>query len=184
MNEYNKNTNKLSMKLEEIYKRSIKKESVNLNDAMLLNWDFVMRIALLLIVCNKNNINKFKVDDVLYKIISISYLGDDRMIFGEDKHKIQKILDGSKEYLLKIYKPFLQQYVEEYDGEYKCNVSIDDLVLRLPQNVVNGINKHDRSLFVVKDNKPRYDEWLDIALNESISKIIKTSSRKQIIKTF
>ena len=190
----NVNDGSLSKKLKEIYEISIEKSvqnnpisRIDLNEAMLLNWDFAARIALLILVCDKKDgKNKlFTIDDVLHKIVSISYFGDDRMKFGEDKQKIEKIMTGSKDYLLKIYEPILDQYIHRIaDGWCECRTSIDELVSRLPKNVVHGINKHDRSLFVVKDNKPRYDEWLAVALQDSISKIIKKSSRKQVLKSF
>ena len=174
----------LSKKLEEIYNRSIDESEnisdVQMKDAMLLNWDFAVRVALLLLICDKlkhGEVQKFTMEDILMKIVSLSYLGDDRMKFGEDKHKTMKIVNGSKDYLLKIYKPILEQYIARNSLEngneevFECYVSIDDLMQRLPRNLVRGSNERD-------------GDRLEIAIQESISKITKSSSRKQIIKSF
>lgn len=174
----------LSKKLDEIYNRSHDESEnipdVQLKDAMLLNWDFAVRVALLLLICDKlkdGEVQKFAMENILMKIVSLSYLGDDRMEFGEDKHKIMKIVNGSKDYLLKIYKPILEQYIAPNSLEngneevFECYVSIDDLMQRLPRNLVHGINERD-------------GDSIETAIQDSMAKIIKSSSRKQIIKSF
>lgn len=41
-------------------------------------------------------------------VVSLSYNGDFRMLFGEDKNKIKKIVDGSSQKLAEIFMPILE----------------------------------------------------------------------------
>ncbi|XP_075248126.1 phosphatidate cytidylyltransferase, mitochondrial-like [Convolutriloba macropyga] len=49
-----------------------------------------------------------KLRDVLVSICGLSYNGDFRMIFGEDKQKVVRIVDSSWEPLCSLYEPFLK----------------------------------------------------------------------------
>ncbi|XVF80150.1 hypothetical protein PTKIN_Ptkin15bG0047400 [Pterospermum kingtungense] len=56
---------------------------------------------------------KFKEEDLYAKICSLSYMGDLRMFFAEDRDKVKKIVKGQFDLFQSMYKPFL----EEYEGK-------------------------------------------------------------------
>ncbi|KAG0462509.1 hypothetical protein HPP92_020985 [Vanilla planifolia] len=55
----------------------------------------------------------FTEEDLYVKICSLSYLGDVRMLFAEDKFKIKKLVQGSFEKFQAMYKPLLKEHVDE-----------------------------------------------------------------------
>uniref|UniRef100_A0A0M3HNP5 Phosphatidate cytidylyltransferase, mitochondrial n=2 Tax=Ascaris TaxID=6251 RepID=A0A0M3HNP5_ASCLU len=50
----------------------------------------------------------FNLEQFFSQIVSLSYHGDFRMFFGEDKKKIEKIVKGSSQHLHDIYVPILE----------------------------------------------------------------------------
>ncbi|WCJ35396.1 Phosphatidate cytidylyltransferase mitochondrial [Euphorbia peplus] len=53
---------------------------------------------------------KFSEEDLFSKICSLSYTGDLRMLFAEDKNKVKKIVQGQFGLFQSMYKPLLQEY--------------------------------------------------------------------------
>ncbi|EGT51031.1 hypothetical protein CAEBREN_09395 [Caenorhabditis brenneri] len=49
----------------------------------------------------------FTLKQLFHKIVGLSYTGDFRMIVGEDKNKIEKIVEGNYEELLRVYEPLM-----------------------------------------------------------------------------
>ncbi|CAO2144402.1 unnamed protein product [Urochloa humidicola] len=56
---------------------------------------------------------EFNEYDLYAQICSLSYMGDLRMLFAEDKHKVKKIVEGSFQSFQTMYRPLLQDYVSE-----------------------------------------------------------------------
>ncbi|KAF3623428.1 putative haloacid dehalogenase-like hydrolase domain-containing protein 3-like [Capsicum annuum] len=54
--------------------------------------------------------SKFTEEDLYAKICSLSYMGDLRMLFAEDKNKVKKIVRGQFYLFEEMYKPFLEEY--------------------------------------------------------------------------
>ncbi|KAI9164906.1 hypothetical protein LWI28_004282 [Acer negundo] len=73
----------------------------NLNS---VNLRAAMSAALLLLPSN------FTQEDLFVKVCSLSYMGDLRMLFAEDKNKVTKIVQGQFDLFQLMYKPFLQEY--------------------------------------------------------------------------
>ncbi|GAV75041.1 Mmp37 domain-containing protein [Cephalotus follicularis] len=53
---------------------------------------------------------KFTEEDLYVKICSLSYMGDLRMLFAEDRNKVKKIVQGQFDLFQSRYKPFLEEY--------------------------------------------------------------------------
>ncbi|TYH42309.1 hypothetical protein ES332_D11G055600v1 [Gossypium tomentosum] len=53
---------------------------------------------------------KFTEEDLYAKICSLSYMGDVRMLFAEDRNKVKKIVQGQFDLFQSMYKPFLEDY--------------------------------------------------------------------------
>ncbi|WVZ51285.1 hypothetical protein U9M48_002441 [Paspalum notatum var. saurae] len=51
--------------------------------------------------------------DLYAQICSLSYMGDLRMLFAEDKDKVKKIVEGSFQSFQLMYRPLLQEYIAE-----------------------------------------------------------------------
>jgi hypothetical protein len=69
----------------------------------LLNRSNALRTSLLLLP------ESFTEDDLLTKIVGLSYTGDFRMTFGENPKKIQNIVDGQREAFRVIYEEIVQK---------------------------------------------------------------------------
>ncbi|PSS36560.1 Phosphatidate cytidylyltransferase [Actinidia chinensis var. chinensis] len=54
--------------------------------------------------------SKFSEENLYAKICSLSYMGDLRMLFAEDKNKVNKIVKGQFKLFQTMYKPFLEEY--------------------------------------------------------------------------
>uniref|UniRef100_A0A5B7A674 Phosphatidate cytidylyltransferase, mitochondrial n=1 Tax=Davidia involucrata TaxID=16924 RepID=A0A5B7A674_DAVIN len=54
--------------------------------------------------------SKFTEEDLYAKICSLSYMGDLRMLFAEDRNKVKKIVQGQFDLFQTMYKPFLEEY--------------------------------------------------------------------------
>lgn len=54
--------------------------------------------------------NEVSEGNLYAKICSLSYLGDVRMLFAEDKNKVKKIVHGQFDLFRKMYKPVLEEY--------------------------------------------------------------------------
>ncbi|XP_052136329.1 phosphatidate cytidylyltransferase, mitochondrial isoform X1 [Oryza glaberrima] len=51
--------------------------------------------------------------DLYAQICSLSYMGDLRMLFAEDKNKVKKIVEGSFPSFQSMYRPLIQEYIAE-----------------------------------------------------------------------
>ncbi|KAK2437739.1 translocator assembly/maintenance protein [Trifolium repens] len=54
--------------------------------------------------------SEFTEEDLYAKICNLSYMGDVRMLFAEDKNKVKKIVTGQFDLFHSMYKPFLEEY--------------------------------------------------------------------------
>ncbi|KAI3969746.1 hypothetical protein MKX01_037948 [Papaver californicum] len=54
--------------------------------------------------------SEFSEEDLYAKICSLSYMGDLRMFFAEDKNKVKRIVQGQFDLFQKSYKPFIDEY--------------------------------------------------------------------------
>ncbi|KAI3921389.1 hypothetical protein MKW98_013323 [Papaver atlanticum] len=54
--------------------------------------------------------SEFSEEDLYAKICSLSYMGDLRMFFAEDKNKVKRIVQGQFDLFEKSYKPFIDEY--------------------------------------------------------------------------
>ncbi|BFG28500.1 hypothetical protein CerSpe_147740 [Prunus speciosa] len=54
--------------------------------------------------------SKFTEEELYAKICSLSYMGDLRMLFAEDRNKVKKIVQGQFELFRSMYKPFIEEY--------------------------------------------------------------------------
>ncbi|XP_038991464.1 phosphatidate cytidylyltransferase, mitochondrial-like isoform X2 [Hibiscus syriacus] len=56
---------------------------------------------------------KFTEEDLYAKICSLSYMGDLRMLFAEDRNKVKKIVRGQFDLFQTMYKTFLREYEDK-----------------------------------------------------------------------
>ncbi|KAH9627544.1 hypothetical protein KSS87_008399 [Heliosperma pusillum] len=92
----------------------------------------------------------FHEDDLYAKICSLSYTGDLRMVFAEDKHKVRKIVQGQFDLFKGIYRPVLEEFAAKDLLSFSSSSALHDkvsqdcglpvvqyLVSRLPTTVKN-----------------------------------------------
>ncbi|GMN48018.1 hypothetical protein TIFTF001_017199 [Ficus carica] len=79
-------------------------DTLNLEDVNSVNLRAAVSASLLLLP------TKFSEEDLYAKICSLSYTGDLRMLFAEDRDKVKKIVRGQFDSFHSMYKPFLEEY--------------------------------------------------------------------------
>lgn len=77
------------------------KPKVDMCDLVTENRRSALHSALLLLP------ESFNLKQLFHKIVGLSYTGDFRMIVGEDKKKVDKIVEGNYEELLRVYEPLM-----------------------------------------------------------------------------
>lgn len=132
-----------------------------LYSALQSNLNSALRISSLLIKNEKTNF-----DELVHQICNLSYLGDIRKKGFEDTGKVDKIFEGSYQYLQQLYDPVIQNaswLKVSADGSIYKDVSAEALakqILLLPQEV--------------KVQSPSNED-----LTSEISRIVSTSSKSQ-----
>ncbi|KAL9243341.1 hypothetical protein vseg_017240 [Gypsophila vaccaria] len=96
----------------------------------------------------------FNEEDLYAKICSLSYRGDLRMLFAEDRHKVRKIVQGQFDLFKGMYRPVLEEFATKdllrfsSSSAFQEKVSQDcglpavqSFVSRLPTTVKNSMRK-------------------------------------------
>ncbi|KAL5054758.1 hypothetical protein RYX36_035440 [Vicia faba] len=101
--------------------------------------------------------SEFTEANLYAKVCSLSYMGDVRMLFAEDKNKVEKIVAGQFDLFHSMYKPFLEEYeakkllklsstvdhkihvTQDYDLPIACS-----LVSALPPSIRSQMGMHQR----------------------------------------
>ncbi|CAG9537769.1 unnamed protein product [Cercopithifilaria johnstoni] len=114
--------------------------SSRITSAMKKNRSSALQATLLLLP------DKFSLSQFYNELISLSYRGDFRMSFGEDKNKIRRIAEGSKTQLNQIYAPLLE--ADKYISIQGCTVEQDrrssvfyKRIMELPFNVLWNLQR-------------------------------------------
>ncbi|KAJ6428547.1 hypothetical protein OIU84_023881 [Salix udensis] len=79
-------------------------DNLDIGDVNSVNLRAAVSAALLLLP------SKFTEEDLYSKICSLSYMGDLRMLFAEDKNKVKRIVEGQFGLFQSMYRPFLKEY--------------------------------------------------------------------------
>ncbi|BBH01340.1 hypothetical protein Prudu_011585 [Prunus dulcis] len=79
-------------------------DNLDVTNVNSVNLRAAMSAALLLLP------SKFTEEQLYAKICSLSYMGDLRMLFAEDRNKVKKIVQGQFELFRSMYKPFIEEY--------------------------------------------------------------------------
>ncbi|KAL1537536.1 phosphatidate cytidylyltransferase, mitochondrial-like isoform X2 [Salvia divinorum] len=75
--------------------------------------------------------SKFSEEELYAKICSLSYMGDLRMLFAEDRNKVRKIVQGQFELFQQMYNPFIEEFAAQdllrmsSSGDQKLNLIQD-----------------------------------------------------------
>ncbi|KAI3735057.1 hypothetical protein L6452_14544 [Arctium lappa] len=84
------------------------------------------------------------------KICSLSYMGDLRMLFAEDKNKVKKIVEGQFKLFRNMYKPLVEEYATKQllrlssCGDHQMNIS-QDCSLSATSSIVSSLPESIRS---------------------------------------
>ena len=133
---------------------------------------------------------EFQEIELYVTITGLSYLGDFRMIFGEDKNKVRNIAMPNVEYFASLYKetlkksPFLTTSTASCVQDV-CPQARLELVKSLPLTLKNEIMKNGRVLdkpeTAVKSMLEDQDTFSNI-VKKSVGSIVRKSSINQSLK--
>ncbi|KAB1221514.1 hypothetical protein CJ030_MR2G027153 [Morella rubra] len=108
---------------------------------------------------------KFTEEDLYAKICGLSYTGNLRMLFAEDRNKVKKIVQGQFGLFQSRYKPFLEEYESKEllrltsSGTHQTHIS-QDCSLSLARSLVNSLPPNIRSQMGMKlGEKKRLSEF-------------------------
>ena len=144
-----------------------------INSAMESNLNSALRVALLQL----SNRNDFDFNDVLYKIVGISYTNDPRLLLAESPRKIENILMGQKKELEAMY---IEKYVRMVSkgtggvGYLKDPAAKIKLLRDLPYTLKNELNTaNDLWRIALSDDTP-------LLVTEAVGRIVRRSAWKQM----
>ncbi|KAL2474686.1 Mitochondrial matrix Mmp37 [Abeliophyllum distichum] len=127
------------------------------------------------------------------KICSLSYMGDLRMLFAEDRNKVKKIVQGQFNLFQTMYKPFLEEYAAKdllrlsLSGDNEVNITQDcglstscSLVSSLPQTFRSqmGIKLGEKKIF---DESGRTVRELVITSKEEAAECMQKLLRRKVM---
>ncbi|KAG5228087.1 phosphatidate cytidylyltransferase [Salix suchowensis] len=134
-------------------------DNLDIGDANSVNLRAAVSAALLLLP------SKFTEEDLYSKICSLSYMGDLRMLFAEDKNKVKRIVEGQFGLFQSMYRPFLKEYEAKelltfsLPNSHQANISQDcslsmthSLVHSLPPLVRRKMGMKQGEMQVLKDS--------------------------------
>ncbi|XP_030456018.1 uncharacterized protein LOC115677102 isoform X4 [Syzygium oleosum] len=148
--------------------------------------------------------HEFSEEDLYAKICSLSYMGDLRMLFAEDRNKVKKIVQGQFSLFQSMYKPFLEEYETKNMisfsscGGHKANICQDidlyttcSLVSLLPQAMRNrmGMKLGEQKRIaesgrVVRDVKISSREEAAKCMQKVLRRTVMMSSARQAVSGF
>ncbi|KAJ6307811.1 hypothetical protein OIU76_017577 [Salix suchowensis] len=173
-------------------------DNLDIGDANSVNLRAAVSAALLLLP------SKFTEEDLYSKICSLSYMGDLRMLFAEDKNKVKRIVEGQFGLFQSMYRPFLKEYEAKelltfsLPNSHQANISQDcslsmthSLVHSLPPLVRRKMGMKQGEMQVLKDSGRVLHEVMIGSREEaakSMQKIIRrtvmVSSARQAVSGF
>ncbi|KAL2493984.1 Mitochondrial matrix Mmp37 [Forsythia ovata] len=115
--------------------------------------------------------SKFSEEELYATICSLSYMGDLRMLFAEDRNKVKKIVQGQFNLFQTMYKPFLEEYAAKdllrlsLSGDNEVNIT-QDCGLSTSRSLVSYLPQPIRSQMGIKlGEKKIFDEsWYELQL--------------------
>ncbi|XP_076922322.1 uncharacterized protein LOC143584053 isoform X1 [Bidens hawaiensis] len=155
------------------------KEITNTN---LINLRAASSAALLLLP------SKFTERELYAKICSLSYMGDLRMLFAEDKNKVKKIVEGQFELFRNMYKPLVEQYASNQllrlssCGDHQMNIS-QDCSLSATSSIVSSLPESVRSQMGVRatETKAGQINRLTIGSREEAATLMQKVLRRRVM---
>ncbi|KAI3513012.1 hypothetical protein L1887_20336 [Cichorium endivia] len=119
-------------------------DNMEIENVNLVNLRAASSAALLLLP------SKFTERELYAKICSLSYMGDLRMLFAEDKNKVKKIVEGQFDLFKNMYKPVVEEYATKQllrlssYGDHQINIS-QDCSLSATSSIVSSLPESVRS---------------------------------------
>ena len=144
-----------------------------INSAMESNLNSALRVALLQL----SNRNDFDFNDVLYKIVGISYTNDPRLLLAESPRKIENILIGQKKELEAMYIEKYERIVSGASASSLKDPAVKIKLLRdLPYTLKNELNTaatDDLWRIALSNDTP-------LLVTEAVGRIVRRSAWKQM----
>ncbi|KAK7319229.1 hypothetical protein RJT34_03947 [Clitoria ternatea] len=148
--------------------------------------------------------SQFTEEDLYAKVCSLSYMGDVRMLFAEDKNKVKKIVAGQFDLFHSMYKPFLEEYEakkllrlsstanDQIHVSQDCDLSVAcSIVSALPPSIRSqmSLKQGEKTKFsetgkVIHDTKINSREEAANCLHRILRRRVMVSSARQAISGF
>eukprot|EP00124_Ichthyophonus_hoferi_P004104 Ihof_evm3s414 gene=Ihof_evmTU3s414 len=153
----------------------LKHSSPKYQQAYLSNLSSAVTVALLLLP------PKFSVKDLYIAIAGISYMGDFRMIFGENPYKVRSIVNGNLEGFQATYRSTLHTIPHLYMSDTLCEQDVSiavrqaqllSLPIGLRQRLLDQM-LYSHAINSVQGERPTEDEiWQRLASHKDLDKFI------------
>ncbi|RZC47179.1 hypothetical protein C5167_040135 [Papaver somniferum] len=165
-------------------------DSIDIENLNLNNLRAATSTALLLLP------SEFSEEDLYAKICSLSYMGDLRMFFAEDKNKVKRIVQGQFDLFQKSYKPFVDEYAAKdllrfsSSSDPKVQIAQDcalpatrSLVSSLPSSVRSGMGMRLGDEVKVSDSGRVIREVVIGSREETVDCLRKVLRRKVMVSS-
>ncbi|GMN56086.1 hypothetical protein TIFTF001_025202 [Ficus carica] len=155
-------------------------DTLNLEDVNSVNLRATVSASLLLLP------TKFSEEDLYAKICSLSYTGDLRMLFAEDRDKVKKIVRGQFDIFHSMYKPFLEEYKAKEllrsssSSNHQGNIISQDCSLSAAYALVSSLPQTIRSQIAMKLGGGNVHE-LAISSREEAAKCMQKILKRKVM---
>ncbi|CAH1442667.1 unnamed protein product [Lactuca virosa] len=136
--------------------------------------------------------SKFTERELYAKICSLSYMGDLRMLFAEDKNKVKKIVEGQFDLFRSMYNPLVEEYATKQllrlssCGDHQMTIS-QDCSLSATSSVVSSLPEFVRiqmGMGLAERNTDQNSNKITIgSRGEAASRMQKVLRRKVMISS-
>ncbi|KAL8508668.1 hypothetical protein ACS0TY_019060 [Phlomoides rotata] len=120
--------------------------------------------------------SKFCEEELYAKVCSLSYMGDLRMLFAEDKNKVKKIVQGQFNLFQTMYKPF----IEEFAAQDLLRISVDQRVNLIQDCGPSTTNSLVSSLPLPFRSQMGMNLGVEKTFDESVQKVV-TKSKEEAV---
>lgn len=127
---------------------------------------------------------RFTQEELLRRIISLSYLGDFRMQLAEDPQKVDRILHGQRDKLWDIYAPLMEVTAlgqrEDFQQE-KSPMELSRLLSQLPINLQQRLQRRAGSIYELVRAPKNIPQVMSLAISDLVRWPALTQALKGIV---
>ncbi|KAI9297917.1 mitochondrial matrix Mmp37 [Neoconidiobolus thromboides FSU 785] len=162
----------------------ILKDDPHVKIANQINRSHALRASLLMLP------KTFTIEELFTVLVSISYMGDFRMIVGENPKKVQNIVKAQHQFLEEIYHPVIDAFPNlSRNGDIIEQVYDDEMTNKIAKKLPVKLRKVLKNEYIIATRAPmntevEYKRSSDMkkATEQALSNIVKESALTQSVK--